>query len=185
MPAALSKDEVVDRLSTVFRAQGYDGASLAELGRAAGLGRSSLYHHFPGGKADMAGAVLDHIQRWVQTEVLAPLQGPGEPAERLHRMVEALDRFYAGGRNRCLLGGFVLGGARQLFQRRLAAAFSAWIEALATLLEEAGIERAAARERAEDAVLQIQGALVLAGGLDDPGPFQRVLKRLPEQMLVR
>ena len=55
MPAALASREVVlERLLATFRDQGYDGASLAELSAATGLGKSSLYHHFPGGKVDMA-----------------------------------------------------------------------------------------------------------------------------------
>ena len=56
---ALAKEEVVARLMKVFRREGYEGASLSRLSEATGLGRSSLYHHFPRGKEDMAAAVLD------------------------------------------------------------------------------------------------------------------------------
>ena len=55
----LPREEVVDRLTRVFRREGYDGASLARLSEATGLGRSSLYHHFPRGKEDMADAVFE------------------------------------------------------------------------------------------------------------------------------
>jgi AcrR family transcriptional regulator len=186
MPAAfLSKEEVVDRLSTVFRQHGYDGASLADLGRATGLRRSSLYHHFPGGKEEMAAAVLDQAHGWLRDQALAPLLQDGAPANRLRRMADALDGFYAGGRNRCLLGAFVLGGAGDMFRKQLQQSFSAWIDAMAALLQEAGFDPATARERAEDAVVQIQGALILSGGLEDPSPFRRVLQRLPDQMLRR
>ena len=55
MPAPLlSKEEVLARLMATFRSDGYDGASLAELSQRTGLGKSSLYHYFPGGKAEMA-----------------------------------------------------------------------------------------------------------------------------------
>lgn len=176
---------MVARLAAVFRERGYDGASLAELSRAAGLGRSSLYHYFPGGKEDMARAVFDQVNRWIRDEALAPLRAEGTPAERLDRMIGSLDSFYAGGRDRCLLGNLVLGGARNLFQEQLSAAFRAWIDALTAVAAEAGVDSGTARERAESAVVQIQGALVLAGGLDDPAPFRRVLSRLPAQLLAR
>jgi AcrR family transcriptional regulator len=186
MPAAaLSKDEVIERLSTVFRQHGYEGASLADLGRAASLGRSSLYHHFPGGKEEMAAAVLDRVHHYLCNRALAPLQGSGDPADRLRAMAEALDEFYAGGRSRCLLGAFVLGGAGGVFKERLQQSFSAWIDAITALLQEARIDPATARDRAEQAVMQIQGALVLSGGLDDPSPFRRVLERLPGDLLRR
>ncbi|NER32411.1 MAG: TetR/AcrR family transcriptional regulator, partial [Symploca sp. SIO1C4] len=47
----------------------------------------------------------------------------------------------------------------------------------------AGIESTIARQRAEDAVIQIQGALVLVRGLDDIAPFKRILANLPENLL--
>jgi len=67
MPAALmSRDEVVERLVGVFQRCGYDGASLSELSAATGLGRSSLYHHFPGGKEEMARAVIARVGAWMR-----------------------------------------------------------------------------------------------------------------------
>lgn len=60
MPAALDEKEkaqIVGRLFIVFRDHGYEGASLADLSRATKLGKSSLYHHFPRGKEQMAEAV--------------------------------------------------------------------------------------------------------------------------------
>ena len=62
-PALLSRQEVVERLVTVVRRLGYDGASLAELSKATGLGKSSLYHYFPAGKDDMVRAVLEHLEQ--------------------------------------------------------------------------------------------------------------------------
>jgi len=178
MPApSIPREEVVRRLLGCFQAHGYDGASLAELSKATGLGKSSLYHYFPGGKEDMARAVLDEIDRWMSVHALGPLKGPGSPRQRLARMVAALDGFYAGGRCACVLGNLVVGDSRRLFQKRLRAAFAAWIDALAELAVEAGQSKAHARVWAQDFVLGIEGALVLARGLDDPVPFRRVMRR--------
>ena len=47
------------------------------------------------------------------------------------------------------------------------------------LTEEAGATAAVARQRAEDAILRIQGALVLARGSGNTAPFKRVLASLP------
>ncbi len=47
----VTRDEVIERLAGVFRSSGFERATLTELSRASGLQRSSLYHLFPGGKA--------------------------------------------------------------------------------------------------------------------------------------
>ena len=47
----------------------------------------------------------------------------------------------------------------------------------------AGIEPEVAHSRVEEAVMLIQGALVLVRGLDDTAPFERVVVCLPERLL--
>lgn len=54
----MSKEEVIAQLTKVFRQYGYEGATLARLSEATGLGKASLYHHFPKGKEEMAAVVL-------------------------------------------------------------------------------------------------------------------------------
>src|SRR5689334_15238098 len=97
MPSStLPKQEVLDRLTAAFRQFGYDGASLARLSKATGLGRSSLYHYFPNGKEDMAAAVLANAGARFEETVLAPLRAKdAPPRERLTRMVAGLAAFYA------------------------------------------------------------------------------------------
>ncbi len=51
-------EDLMHRLSEVFKEYGYEGASLAILSQASGLKRPSLYHRFPRGKQQMAEEVL-------------------------------------------------------------------------------------------------------------------------------
>lgn len=185
MPAALiPKEEVLDRLTRVFRQVGYEGATLSRLSEATGLVKASLYHYFPGGKADMAESVLARANTWMKDEVLAPLAGPGTPTKRLQAMADALNEFYSGGRDGCLLGLLSHGEARDRFHDHVRAALGHWAGAIAMVLEEAGIPAALARERGEDAVILVQGALVVARGLGDSAPFARTVAALPEQLLA-
>jgi AcrR family transcriptional regulator len=179
----MPREEVIERLVPVFRDRGYNGASLSEISDATGLGKSSLYHHFPGGKEEMARAVISHIDAWLKEHALDPLKGHGSPQERIDRMIAALDRCYAGGKRACVLGNMVIDGIRNLFQEQLARSFTQWIEALRDVLVEAGIPAKEARDRAEDAVIRIEGALILAGGLGRPAPFRRILGHLPDDLL--
>lgn len=183
-PALLSRDEVLARVLAVVRRQGYDGASLAELSKATGLGKSSLYHHFPNGKDDMVGAVLGHLESVLEGEVFAPLRAPGDPEARLRRMCQSLDDFYGGGREACLLASLGVGDSSRRFHSRVRKIFRAWIGAIAAALRDAGFPQAAAEARAEEAVLRIEGALVVARSFDAPEKFTRILKRLPAFLLA-
>ncbi len=182
-PALLSRADVVDRLMTVFRHAGYDGTSLAQLSRATGLGKSSLYHYFPNGKDDMLLGVLERLATQLRATLFEPLRGPGTPRKRIDAMIRTLDTFYAHGRESCLLAQIVLGSTRVRFRAPLLAIFTEWIDAIAGVLVEAGLPKMVARHRAEDAVVRIEGALVLAGGVDETQIFSRMLKQLPATLL--
>jgi AcrR family transcriptional regulator len=184
MPPALQpKSQVVDSLVRAFRRNGYDGASLSRLSEETGLRRASLYHHFPGGKEEMARAVLVSANQAFAESVLAPLRGVGSPEQRLARMTKALFEFYDGGRETCLLALMTIGEGREVLAPEVLGGLQSWIDAVASVLEEAGQAPALARNRAQEAVALVQGALVLARGLEDTTVFKRAVERLPSDLL--
>ena len=185
MPAALMpRDEVVERLMKVIRRHGYDGASLAELSKATGLGRSSLYHHFPDGKDDMVRAVLDQLEQALRTLIFEPLREPRPARRRLEQMIRTVDAYYDGGREACVIGNLVLGTSRSRFQARLRAIFEEWIDAVTAALVDAGVSRAESRALAEDAVVRMEGALIVAHGTGDTAVFSRTLKRIGADLMA-
>ncbi len=184
-PAVLSRDDVVARVMAVVRRQGYDGASLSELSKATGLGKSSLYHHFPDGKDDIVGAVISYLEGLLEAAVFAPLRSSGSPATRLRSMNRALLSFYQGGREACLLASLGVGDSSRRFHPRVKQIFRLWIDAIATVLGDAGFSRKESHGRAMDAVVRIEGALVLARSLDEPAIFARTLRALPDDLLRR
>ncbi len=116
-------------------------------------------------------------------EILALLQEPGDPRDRIAASMKAVERFYAGGAKNCLLGTMVLSGGSELFADELAGAFAAWIDALSATIRDAGIPARTARHRAEDAVMRLQGALVVTRGMQDPRLFRRMLAEVPDVLL--
>jgi len=79
----MEKTELLPILLELFRRQGYAGVSIADVSKATGLGKSSLYHHFPEGKEQMAREVLQHVEAGVRESFVAPLKAEGDPHERL------------------------------------------------------------------------------------------------------
>jgi TetR/AcrR family transcriptional regulator, lmrAB and yxaGH operons repressor len=170
-------------LAEVFREHGYAGASLTVIGRRTGLGKGSLYHFFPGGKAEMAEAVLDEIDAWFEANMFRPLREDADPAEAIRTMVRTTDAYFRSGRRLCLVGVLALGDERDRFAERVDAYFAAWRDALADALRRAGRASAVAADLAEEAVTVIQGGLVTARALRDPDLFGRTLRRLEARLL--
>ena len=166
----------------VLRQRGYEGATLAVLAEATGLGKPSLYHHFPGGKEDMAKAALDMVERGLDEMFQAPQAAGGTAAARLDRMFTALDAYYQSGRMGCLLAVLALQRGEHGLSGRVAGMFRIWIARLAALCRDAGIPDG--EQRAETAIALIQGGLVLAAGLDSPDPFHRALAQARKIMLA-
>jgi AcrR family transcriptional regulator len=170
--------DVLPVLGELFREHGYDGASLSLIAARTGLGKGSLYHFFPGGKAEMAAAVLAEIAAWFEGRVFAPLRAEPDPRRAVAAMLDAVDEYFRSGRRVCLVGALALGDARDRFAAPIAGYFAEWRRALASALMHGGRAAAEAESLAEEAVGAIQGSLVLARALDDPGAFGRTLERL-------
>jgi AcrR family transcriptional regulator len=181
----MSREAVLDRLLETFRSLGYDGASLAVLSEATGLGKSSLYHYFPGGKQEMGAAVLARLDAVLEAALLAPLRAPGPPEARLDAMLEVVRSFYDDGRKACLLERMCASVDRGQFAPSLASAFGSWIDALGQLGRDAGLPADEARDRAEDAVARVEGALVVAAGTGEPEALGRALRRIRAELLRR
>lgn len=178
------RDELLSALGEVFRAHGYEGASLTLISEATGLGKGSLYHAFPGGKEQMAEEVLASIDAWFVREIYQPLRTAGDPHDGIARMFRGIDTYFRSGKRVCLIGVVALGGARDLFAERVKGYFVAWVDALAAALRKLGHAQGEARQLAEQAVLEIQGALVLARAVNDPKVFARALARSQERLFA-
>lgn len=182
-PQSIDEEELIARLSCVFRDVGYEGASLAMLSEATGLQKASLYHRFPGGKQQMAEEVLASALSWYHEQILSPLAGEGSPDERIATVARHLDNFYAGGRQACLLNMLAAPRAHGgPFAAAIKGAFEALIKAFTVLANDAGHAPEAARSRAERAVMLLHGSLVMSRGLGSPKPFKTFLEALPQEL---
>ena len=179
MPRQIAeRQDIIPVLGEIFREHGFVGASLSEITRRTGLGKSSLYHFFPDGKTEMAQAVLDDISHWFEINVYAPLRSKEDVPANIKNMFDSIDQYFRSGERICLVGSFALDDTRDTFANDINEYFTAWIRALSKALVRTGIPNKAAKDIAEDTVLAIQGALVLSRSRNDPGVFRRTLKRL-------
>lgn len=175
------KPDVLLLIAEVFRELGYEGASLGHITQRTGIGKGSLYHFFPNGKEQMAQEVLAHVDAWFVKNVYEPLERDA-PKVAIAHMWQAVDGYFRSGKRVCLVGAFALDETRDRFAPAIRAYFARWMAALTGALTRAGVEATAASSLAEQTILGIQGALVLARALGDDGVFTRTLARLMQAL---
>jgi len=167
--------DVLPLLAEAFRELGFDGASMARITEKTGLGKGSLYHFFPGGKGDMAAAVLGEVDAWFEDRVFTPL-ATMPPTEGIPTMWRAVDEYFHSGARVCLVGAFALDETRDRFAAAIGDYFARWIDVLTAALKGAGVPEP--RQAALEIVGGIQGALVLSRALNNPGVFVETTARL-------
>ena len=172
------RPDAVLALANTFRLHGFEGASLSVISAETGLGKGSLYNFFPGGKEEMARAVLDEVNTWFRTRVYEPLAAPGEPSTRIAEMFEATASYFESRDLVCLFGAFALGQERERFAAAIREYFVEWIAALETTLARAGHGPQTSHDLAIDTVSGIQGALVTSRALGENEAFRASLTRL-------
>lgn len=166
------REEIVAALFDLFRRAGYDGVSLADISAATGLGKSSLYHHFPDGKPDMAEAVGAYALKSMRENVFEPLRAAAPLPAKVAAMLATADQMYEGGVTPCLVANMLPSGAAA---SPVKAIIGEWIDALAAALKAAGVRPAQARARAVEAVVAIEGALIVTQATGEKTVFRDAL----------
>ncbi len=84
-----SRDKILDAAQDLFARRGYAGIGMREVAEVAGLGKSSLFHHF-GSKAELYAAVVGRILDLFDRRLTAALAAGGDPLLRFDRWIDAL-----------------------------------------------------------------------------------------------
>jgi AcrR family transcriptional regulator len=180
-PRQASREEIVPALYDLFRRSGYDGVSLADISAVTGLGKSSLYHHFPDGKSDMAEAVADFALQSMRAKVFEPLRADAPVATKVAAMLATADAMYQGGESPCLVANMLPSGAAAAPIRAIVVE---WIDAVAAALKAAGVKPAEARARAVEAIVGIEGALIVTQATGERKVFRDALAAARKTLLA-
>lgn len=177
-------DVLIERLGQAFKDVGFEGASMAMLSSATGLTKSSLYHRFPNGKEQIAEEVLRHTRRFLESQVFPMLHGDLPAAIKIDLFTSAMREVYLEGAQSCLLNRLTPPrNQANACGQAIAETFHQLLEGLMAVAKASGATDAAARNRAEQVLIELQGALVVARGISDLTVFSRMLDRLPAIIL--
>lgn len=179
-----SRAALLASLGQVFETMGYDGASLTQLAAATGLGKASLYHHFPGGKAEMAAVLLRDAVAELERSAFARLGDKGSPDARLAAFIDGFREYVQDGERICLITVFGQGSAGEIHGETIASQFSAWQRRVAATFEEAGLKPKRAERAAADLLSNLYGSLLTSRLSGDPSSFKKRAKRLKRSLSV-
>jgi AcrR family transcriptional regulator len=176
---------MIETAAVVMRERGVEATSFSEVLARSGAPRGSIYHHFPGGKAQLIEEATRYGGEFTAAGLTAAL-AQEDPVTAIRAFSSSWLRIlrktdYGGG---CPVVAASLEGDRSPAARDAAAeAFANWEQLIATGLERHVDSRDRARALATLVIASIEGAIVLARAARDAGPLERVAAEL-EQVLV-
>lgn len=171
-----TRERLVNVSAALLQRQGLTGTGIKQILAEAHAPFSSLYHHFPGGKDELAtaairasGARYQALVEAVWDEAPDVISSVAAVFDGAAKTLEATDFAVA-----CPIATVALEVASTNEQLRLATAevFDAWITAGAGRLEANSVPRSEARALALSVISLLEGALVLSQALKSTEPMR-------------
>lgn len=177
-PARDTRERMIRTTGRLLRKQGYHGTGLNQIVAEADAPKGSMYFHFPGGKAQLAAAAVDHYSERVLRRLHDLMIEHGSEAAGmgayLDSMADGFDR--VGFQDGCTVATVAAEVAP--CEPRLAdatgRALRGWIDALAQGLEREGHDAIEAQRLATAGIALIEGAIVMARGMQSSEPVRQI-----------
>src|ERR1700722_522613 len=174
-----SRTSMIRSAATLFGSRGLCATTFADVLADSGAPRGSIYHHFPGGKKQLAEDAIG----WTSAQVIAHLNAcPADTASGVlawfidlwRQSVQA-----SGGSSGCPVAGIAVdvGDADDLIGAARAA-FAQWAALLAGKLQAAGVPAHRAGPLATTALAAMEGALILCRAERGVEPLETTAREL-------
>lgn len=171
-----TKERILDSSGELFRRQGYMGTGVKQILADAGAPFGSLYHHFPGGKAEL-GAETVRRSGFLYGLLLGEFAGPEV------ELAQGIRAFFAGAAetlvetdyaDACPIATVALetASADEELRQACADVFNAWIEGGTERFAIEGIPRDQARVLVIQMLAALEGAFVLSRALRSTEPVE-------------
>jgi len=180
MSEAPSRTSILKTARNLMLRYGYAATSVDDICSKAGVTKGSLYHFF-GTKEELGLAVLNGFYAEGVARVASGVYA--EMNDPYQRLIGLFDHLEAIGpdlwRHGCLMGNFAceLGESSQMIRRRVAEMFEELVNRLAPFFRPIARGRKEADELAEQTLMVIEGAVVMARAHDDPSRIASGLRR--------
>ena len=171
-----SRNRMIQSAALLFREHGYSGTGFRDVIEHSGAPRGSIYHHFPGGKEQLAAETVAWAGGVIERRLDRAARS-GDPVAALGMFVgswrEVLED--SNFRSGCpIVAVAAEADAGSAATAAAAAAFARWQDLLARALLDAGVGRTDARRLATLVVSAIEGAILQCRARRDIQPLRDV-----------
>ena len=169
-----TKQRMIEAAAELLQVGGLSAASFSDVLEASGAARGAIYHHFPGGKTELAQDAVAWTGRRIRHS-LAQIDArePAAFVTEFLRTVRPVVERAATGSSCAVAAVTVESGQRDPGLTAAAnAALQSWVDELAAGLVAVGAETAAARRTAEFMIMFLEGAQVLCRATGTTTPFE-------------
>ena len=187
-----TRDRIVTATGELFRRHGYNGTSLKQVTVAADAPFGSLYHFFPGGKEELADAVLRTSGAAYRELFEVIFDAALDAAQAITEFFDgaALVLEETGYVDACPIGTVALevASTNDRLRQTTSDVFATWTESATDRLRAAGIDDARATDVAVALVAGIAGGFMRSRAARRPDPMRttgRVLREVVEASLER
>ncbi|HTE40596.1 MAG TPA: TetR/AcrR family transcriptional regulator [Steroidobacteraceae bacterium] len=161
-----TRDRILRAARHLFQRRGYYAVGTAEILEAARAPKGSMYHHFPGGKEQIAVAAVDSIRADVTTILRQLSQENYSAAESIRALAKGMAQWLKASqwREGTMLASTTVGSVPDLpkLHTSIRNAFSEWRDHIAGQLVKEGWRKPAAHSMAQTLLAGIEGAMMLA-----------------------
>ena len=177
-----TREALLQVLRLEFETSGYDGTTLSQLASATGLSKASLYHHFPGGKAEMGATLLRESVAELEQLAFSKLTSKKPANERLTAFLNGFQDYTRDGEGNCLVLVLSTGNATRMHGATIASQYEEWLRRLTATYTEAGFKPKRAERLATELLSGLYGHLLTAHITNEPKRFLQHVKRLKKQL---
>jgi TetR/AcrR family transcriptional repressor of lmrAB and yxaGH operons len=178
-PRGDSRNRMIETTVRLLQRQGYHGTGLNQIVAEARAPKGSMYHHFPGGKEQLAAEAVEADGRAVARLMEAATTAQAAAEILIDLLLDQL--IGSGFADGCAIAttALELGPASERISDAAATAFADWERVIAERLEAEGGDAGPAAEAATLTVAAIEGATPLSKARRAPEPLQAVRRVLP------
>jgi TetR/AcrR family transcriptional repressor of lmrAB and yxaGH operons len=161
-----TRDRLIAAMLNALRRTGFHGVGLSELLSEAGAPKGVMYHHFPGGKKELAIAAIDLVVRQITSGLQKLMQRHADPVDALQAWMASAQKLLVGSgyQQGCPLASIASESTPddKAIRQALANGFSHIRQQLGLALENAGVAPERSANLAALMVSAYEGALIQA-----------------------
>jgi len=180
-----SREKILKEAVKLFKIKGYYNTSMADIAKACGLLKGSLYHHFKS-KDEVGLEGLNYIHNYFVDEVYSiAYQKELSVEERIERYIKKIDDYFLHSEGGCIFGNFALElpSESEVFREVIREDFDTWSDSLAFMLESK-YPKDEAFSLAKEYVALTQGSIMMMNLQNDATDYlkigQKIIKLLKD-----